>query len=135
MGEVWVSAVVGAVGAYARSRSQKKALEDQRGHDSAMSEEESWRAMQREQHSAALSDFYSRRDRAEAQRGLDEFRKFSTLQDFAPGYVDDNPRIEQPVMPDMADYGTDPNAPVEQGQPQRKSGGFARRVLDPLKIF
>lgn len=135
MSEVWVAAVVGAVGSYASSRSQKKALKDQREHDAAMTEEESWRSMQREQHSAALSDFYNRRDRAEAQRGLDEFRKFSTVQDFAPGYVNDNPRIEQPVLPDLNDYGTDPNAVVENQGGGSKGQSFLERRLDPLKIF
>lgn len=130
-----IGAGVSAVAGYAKSRSDKKKLEDQREHDAAMTEEEHWRAMQRDQHSAALSDFYSRRDRAEAQRGLDEFRKFSTVQDFAPGYVNDNPRIEQPVLPDLNDYGTDPNAVVEHQGGGSKGQSFLKRRLDPLKIF
>lgn len=136
MAEVWVTAAVGAVGAYASSRSKKKALEDQREHDAAMTEEEHWRAMQREQHGAALSDFYARRDRAEAQRGLDEFRKFSTVQDFAPGYVNDNPRVEQPVMPALADYGAAPPAPEEPVAPSpSKKRNIHKKLADPLGLF
>lgn len=134
MTEVWVAAVVGGVSSYAKARSDKKKLEDQRGHDAALTEEEHWRSMQREQQSAALSDYYTRRDRAESQRGLDEFRKFSTVQDFAPGYVNNNPRVEQPVMPALTDYGVDPNAPEEPGAPRKKTS-IHKKLLDPLGLF
>lgn len=130
-----IAAGVSAVGSYAANKSKQKSEQRAMEQQMAMSKEESERAMQRTSHAAAIEDYYNRRDRYEASRGLDEFRKFSTVQDFAPGYLDGSPRVEQPVMPQATDY----VASVDQPQANTGGGGggqsFVERVLDPLKIF
>lgn len=58
---------------------------------------------------AQVSDYYSQLNRQRKQRGLDQFRNFSTVNKFIPGYAEQG-RIDTPVMPTVADV----NAMVDQ---------------------
>ena len=51
---------------------------------------------------AQVDDHYKQKERAGRQRGLDQFRKFSTVASFAPEYQDTAPRIGVPVLPGIS---------------------------------
>jgi hypothetical protein len=50
-----------------------------------------------------LQDYYKQKDRGEKRRGLDEYRKFSTVQQFAPGYQNTTPAPTMPTLPNPAE--------------------------------
>lgn len=103
-GGLIAAAAVTAVAGYASSRSAAKAKKDDQKHDAEMTAEESALAAQRTGYEKALEYHYKQEDRFQAQRGLDEFRKFSTMGQWAPGYSDVNARIAKPVMPTYGDF-------------------------------
>jgi hypothetical protein len=47
--------------------------------------------------------YYQQLGKQEKMRGLDEFRKFSTVTNFAPTYVNTNTGPQVPVMPNYND--------------------------------
>lgn len=46
--------------------------------------------------------YYQQLGKQEKMRGLDQFRKFSTVKNFAPDFVDTNPGPQVPTMPTAA---------------------------------
>jgi hypothetical protein len=59
-----------------------------------------------------LENYYKQQDKMEKLRGLDEFRKFSTVQNFAPQYTNTNPNpVTQAVLPQ---YNTGAYAPAKK---------------------
>lgn len=46
-----------------------------------------------------LDYYYTQLDRQDKMRGLDEFRKFSTVKNYMPNYHDDNPDVVVPEKP------------------------------------
>lgn len=105
MAEIWVTAVVGvgtaAVSGYAKSRSDKKAAANSAAMQGAMTDAESTLAMERTDFEMNRDQYYKQLERQERQRGLDEFRKFSTVQSFAPGYQNTNTNAI--VVPELYD--------------------------------
>lgn len=141
MSEVWAAAAVAVVGGAISGRAaEKKAKSDQKNQE-AMTAEESKLAAQRTAHERALEDFYTQRDRAKKQRGLDQFRQFSTMGEFAPEYdASGEPRIADPVMPKYSDF--DETPPEEEGG--KKGGGknilskrveLHKKARDPFGLF
>lgn len=58
-------------------------------------------ARQNSQFDAEQAYYYNQLARQEKMRGLEEFRKFSTVQSFAPGYTNTNPNpIVVPTKPE-----------------------------------
>lgn len=117
MGGMVAAAAISAVGAYASNKAKQKADKRAMENQMAMTAEESRMSMERTAHEMALEDYYNRRDRWETQRGLDQFRQFSTVREFMPNFQDTSPRIEEPTMPAIGDYATGeqeqaPQAPV-----------------------
>lgn len=90
---------VAAVGSYASSKSQQKADARALAGQVELSREGAINNMYINQHAAALDDYYEQKRRVGASRGLEEFRKFNTVQSFAPGYVSNNPGPQMPEMP------------------------------------
>lgn len=100
----WVAvggAAVTAVAGYAKSRSDKKAADKAAGQQGAMTDAESTLAMERTDFEMNREQYYKQLERRERQRGLDEFRKFNTVQEFAPGYANTNP--EAIIVPELYD--------------------------------
>jgi hypothetical protein len=52
---------------------------------------------------AELRHFYEQLNKQEKKRGLDQFRTFSTVKNYAPDFVDTNPG---PVLPTKPGYNT-----------------------------
>jgi len=85
----------------------------QRKEDKAFTKEqlalENQYAKEQSKFDAEQDYYYKQKERAGRQRGLDEFRKFNTLQDFAPTYQDTSQRVEVPAAPSV----TNTTAPVQ----------------------
>lgn len=115
MAEAWVAAATitagGAlIGGVAKSKAekdaQKRAAKDAKA---ANKDEAKW--------SSLVSQFekeqdyrYEQLNRQNKQRGLAEFRKFSTLNSYAPNYQQTNPDIVVPEARTMSDLETEYNA-------------------------
>jgi hypothetical protein len=138
MGEVWIAAVVTVGGGVIAGMGAEKKDKQDKAHQEAMTKEESRLAAQREGYSAALENFYTQKDRYERQRGLDQFRQFSTVGSFMPGYTDDAARVASPTAPDYNDFA--PAEVVEQNTGKKGGGGKSlsdihKKVRDPLGLF
>lgn len=136
MGEIWGSAIaVGGslISGYAASKKDKQDKKDAR----AMTREEAELEAQLSGYDAALENFYTEKQRFQKQRGLDEFRKFSTMGNWAPGYTDNAARIADPTMPNYNDFA------VEQPESEGGGGGGGSSLLSkridlhkkPLKLL
>lgn len=140
MGEVWGAAIMVVGSVVAGKAAEKKAKADQK-HDAAMTEEESKMAAQRTGYERALEDYYSQKQRARTQRGLDQFRQFSTMSEFAPGYdINSEQRINEGEAPNYNTFDPDydPNAPLEPNpgtQGRKKGRSIHKKLADPLGLF
>lgn len=94
-------AAVSVVGGILSDKKEGK----QRKEDKAFTKEqmalENQYAKEQSKFDAEQDYYYKQKERAGRQRGLDEFRKFNTLQDFAPTYQDTSQRIEVPAAPSV----------------------------------
>lgn len=97
----WGAIAAAVIGGYASSRASKKASQDAASNSGAMTDAESLLAMERIDFQANRDELAKQRERQEKMRGLDEFRKFNTVQQFAPGYTNTNPNPI--VMPEVYD--------------------------------
>jgi hypothetical protein len=102
---ICVGAAVSVVGGYMSQKSGEKSEDKksklsikQMGLQHQYNEEES-------AFNAAQDYYYKQKERGTRQRGLDEFRKFSTTADFAPNYQDTGTRVEVPDKPQVDTYG------------------------------
>lgn len=133
MGEVWVAAAATVVGAGISAYSANKKAKQEREDNKAMTEEDYRRTAQEVGYEAALENFYKQDERYEKQRGLDEFRKFSTVNNFSPGYTDAASRVSKPVAPDYNSF-----APVIPGEEEiigpdgKKTKKSTLEKIDPL---
>src|SRR5690606_18409688 len=89
----------------------KKMNKDNQAFSAEQAKLENQYAKEQSKFDAELQDYYTQKNRASRQRGLDEFRKFNTLQDFAPGYVDTSQRIAVPNMPSPTGTTASPTTP------------------------
>lgn len=112
MSEVWAAAAITVVGGVVAGKGAEKKDKSDKAHQAAMTKEESALSAQRTSHQMALEDFYSQKERARKQRGLDQYRQFSTMQQISPNY---NPaaetRIAEPTMPNYNEF--NPNKDVK----------------------
>ena len=148
MGEVWVSAVAGVAGsAISGYGQQKKAKEDRKNANEdrkAATREEALYSGVLSSFERELDDYYNQLNRQRKQRGLDTFRQFSTLNQFAPNYT---PAAQQEiVVPDKPNIATNLDAAIrldeanqQMGQsagPQHKGGSSTmKKIIDPLGLF
>lgn len=141
MSELWVAGVVTVAGSYIAGKGAEKKDKSDKAHEAAMTEEESKLSAQRTGYESALEEWYTQRERARTQRGLDQFRQFSTMKDFAPQY---DPTTEARIVPgDAPDYNTfdpdyDPNATPEQQAAKKKGKSLSdihKKLRDPLGLF
>ena len=149
MSEVWIAATV-TVGGSAISgvAAQEKAEEDRKNANEdrkAATREEALYGGVMSQFERELDDYYNQLNRQRKQRGLDTFKQFSTLNQFAPNYT---PAAQQEiVVPDKPDIVASIDAAVRQDQANQatlaqqqgnnNSGGsnIAKKIVDPLGLF
>lgn len=130
MSEIWVAGAVTLVGGVVSGMGQEKKDKANQAHDKAMTKESAkWNAAL-SQFDAEQADYYNQLNRQRKQRGLDNFRSFSTVGNFAPNYTQTSTGVELPKKPNYEDtFGAE-----EQGSGGSKGGGMSR-LLDPLKLF
>ena len=149
MSEVWIAATV-TVGGSAISgvAAQEKAEEDRKNANEdrkAATREEALYGGVLSQFERELDDYYNQLNRQRKQRGLDTFKQFSTLNQFAPNYT---PAAQQEiVVPDKPNIATNLDAAIrldeanqQVGQPAATQGGgggrsTAKKIIDPLGLF
>lgn len=125
MGELWVAAAVTVVGgAVAGYGAQKKAEAERKANredNKEMTEREGQLNAQAAGYEAALEDYYNQKARYDQQRGLDQYRQFSTMGQFAPGVDDSGGRVVMPEAPNYNDFNPVEPEP-EQVQGPKKGG-------------
>lgn len=130
MSEVWVAAAVGVAGSVVSGIAAEKKDKKDKAHQAAMTKEESALAAQRTGHEMALSDFYEQKNRARKQRGLAQYKQFSTMHQDSPGY---NPGTEVVVtegtMPIYADF--EAGEIKDKSQQQQKAVGLLPKSAIP----
>lgn len=146
MAEIW-GAAIAAVGAIAGGvAASKKAKADRKAASAdakAATKDEAIYGSILSQFEAEQDDYYNQLGRQRKERGLDQFRNFSTVSSFAPSYAGDTSRIVVPNKPNIQNLiaaGTGEVEVDENGNP--KNGGVfskldnaenkVRRVLDPI---
>lgn len=97
---MWVQAAGAVLGAFGSGGAKKKAAKEDFKNQTKLNEQEGVIGRQNTAYAMELEDYYKQLDRAEKLRGLDEFRKFSTVSQFAPQYTNTNPNpVREVVMP------------------------------------
>ena len=101
----WIAvagAAVTVIGGAMSDRSAKKGAAKDREEKRFLTQEESRLNREEMIFERELDEHYKQRERASRQRGLDEFRKFNTLQQFAPEYQDTGQRVVVPNAPQVS---------------------------------
>lgn len=102
MSEIWIAAAATVVGgALSGMGAEKKAKEDRKASRELTQDSARYEALL----SAFETEqdyYYNQLNRANKQRGLEQFRQFSTIKQFAPQYAQTSPGVvvpEKPVIP------------------------------------
>ena len=137
MAEIWGAAIAvgGAViSGYAKSKQEKAARKNANSDAKAANKDEAkW--------SSLVSAFEKEQDyrydqlaRQNKQRGLDEFRKFNTVNQFAPEYSQTYQGIQVPESKTMSDLEAEYNKDEAINNPQGSNGGKSggKHILDKI---
>lgn len=86
-----------------------------------------------------VADHYSQLQRQRKQRGLDQFRSFSTMQRIQPGYSESGNGIELPREPTIGDYNNLIGQAGMSESPVKSGGGGSggnsiMKTLDPVAV-
>lgn len=137
MSEVWAAAVVTVVGGVVAGKAQEKKDKSDKKYNKEMTEEDYRRQAQETGYEAALDNYYKQKDRYEAQRGLDQFRQFSTIDNYKPGYATMDGQLTAPVMPEYNDFKVEEDPAANTGSGGGGKSGNILSKIDPLgsKLF
>lgn len=80
------------------AKSAQAAAREKSAAEKAMALQQAQHSLESNAFNAELQDYYSQLDRKRKQRGLSQFRQFSSLGGFAPDYVEKG-GIELPEKP------------------------------------
>ena len=139
MAEIW-GAAIAAGGALLSAYSANKEAKEARADQKAATKEEAIYSSVLSQFNAEQEDYYSQLNKQRKERGLDQFRNFSTVSLFAPQYQGDTARVVVPERPNIQEL---LGAAVPSGnKADKQSGGIfsklddaenkVRRVFDPI---
>jgi hypothetical protein len=107
---MWAAAAANVLGSLGAAGAAKKKAKEDFKNERKLNEQEGVIGRQNAQFGRELDEYYKNQDRQEKMRGLAEFRKFSTVSDFAPQYQNTNP---VPVIPiAKPNYNTGAYAPA-----------------------
>ena len=96
----WITAGASILGSLGASGAAKKKAKLDFKNQQKLNEQGGVISRQNSQFDAQQNYYYHQLDRQEKMRGLDEFRKFSTVKDYAPDYTNTNPApLNTAVMP------------------------------------
>lgn len=93
---MWIAASGGVLKSLGAAGGAKKKDARDFKNEQRLNEQKGVISRQNSQFDAEQDYYYKQLQRQEAMRGLDEFRKFSTVSQFAPQYQNTNPN---PVLP------------------------------------
>jgi hypothetical protein len=130
MGEIWIAAVVTVGGGVIAGIGAEKKDKSDKAHEEKMTKESAALTAQQTGYESALENYYKQKDRFETQRGLDQFRQFSTLDQFAPGVDDQGGRVAAPVTPEYNSFA--PTTPQQGTTPTGGGGKSFIEKIDPL---
>lgn len=122
----WVTAI-GAALSFIGSSQEKKA---DRKENRAMTREEALLQRQNTQFESELDYYYKQLERKEKMRGLDQFKFFSTVDNYAPDFVDTNPG---PQVPEMPQFNKGIYA-IPKVVKKKKKRSLFDKITDPLNI-
>ncbi len=128
MTEVWVGAIGAVVAGVGSSMAAKEGAKGEVKHTKLSSR----LARQNSQFEAQQDYYYKQLEKKEKSRGLSEFRKFSTVHNYTPNYVDEN---TGPILPERPEFNKGDYAPPVEAAGKKKKGGFFRQHLDPAGLF
>lgn len=131
MAEIWVAAAVTVGGAVVSGIAAEKKDKSDKKYSKEMTEEDYRRTAQQSGYEAALENFYNERARYEKQRGLDQYRQFSTMKNYAPNVDDQSGRVASPVMPQYNDFAPTTPTPQTTANGGKDGKGILSKV-DPL---
>lgn len=95
----WIAAAGSVLGSLGASGAAKKAAKLEFQNQKKMSKLDAELARKNSQFDAELQHYYAQLEKKEKMRGLDEYRKFSTMSTIDPNYTNSNPGPEVPPMP------------------------------------
>lgn len=96
---MWVSAIGSGLKFLGGSLGAKKKAKQDAKNEKEKIMLESSESRRNSQFDAETAYYYKQLERAGKQRGLEQFRQFSTVKNFAPNYQDTSKPIEVPVQP------------------------------------
>lgn len=145
MAEIWGAAIAVGGSLISGYASQKKAKEE-RKEDRVDTREQAKFSGILSQFEKEQDYYYNQLNRANRQRGLDQFKSFSGMTRIDPNYVDTSQRIVVPDKPDLNKLLPEEQAAASGGKKKRSLfdkitdpagllGGKASKIADPLGIF
>lgn len=96
---MWLQAAGALLGGIGAGGQQKKAEKRRFKYDWRLQEGAGRISRQNTKFEYELQNYYKQLDKVNKSRGLAEFRKFSTVQNFAPNYQNSMPAPTLPTMP------------------------------------
>lgn len=131
MAEIWVAAAVTVGGGIIAGIGQEKKDKNDKKYNSAEREANARDTAQQTGYEAALENFYNERARYEKQRGLDQYRQFSTMQNYAPNVNDQGGRVAAPAMPQYNEFAPTAATTTTTANPSKGGKSFLEKI-DPL---
>lgn len=132
MSEVWAAAAVTIVGGVIAGNAAEKKDKADKKYNTQMTEMDYRKQAQQTGYEAAIQDFYTQRDRFNKQRGLDQFRNFSTVDQFAPGTQKYDGQLTMPTMPQYNDFNIEPMPSTSNSSGGKGGGSNIMSTLDPI---
>ena len=130
MAEIWGAAIMMG-GALIGGMGKQKEKEADQKFQAGQTREEAINALKSSEFNAAQDYYYERLGKQNQQRGMNEFRKFSTVRQFNPSYSDSTTDIVLPNKPNYKDYF--PDAPAKAKKKKKRS--FLGKLADPAGLF
>ncbi len=124
----WIAGAVAILGSVAKSQQDKAAAKKKKSDDTEMTAMGAYLNRLNSQFDAEQDYYYTQLDRQAKSRGLDEFRKFSTVKNFAPDYQNSN---KGPVLPARPIAGEGMYKVPEVVEPKKKKWTFLNMLTKP----
>lgn len=143
MAEIWGAAIAAGGALLSGVAASKKAKQDAKNakeNTREMTENDARYSAILSQFNAEQEDYYKQLDRQRKQRGLEQFKQFSTMSQFAPGAATSGNTIVVPNKPNISEL-IAANVPQEQransDKKKSNSGLITALTGDPIlgKLF
>lgn len=138
MAEIWGAAIAAGGAILSGVAASKKAKQDAKNAKETakeMTENDARFGAIASQFNAEQDYYYKQLDRVNKQRGLDQFREFSTVNQFAPEFAGGNNMITMPNKPDINALIDANKAPTSSSSSSSKSSSTGAKILasgDPV---